>query len=85
MCMLLSDTRKECILETIKENSGECKLLHEWFCLINRDLPKSQQMNLRSLSHILTAMEKKGYFICKKRKVGPTTYFTCIYKGSFKS
>lgn len=82
--MLVSDQRKETILKTIKENDGECKLLHEWFCLINHSLPKSQQMNMRSLSHIMTAMERRGYFCIEKKRIGPITYLTCSYQGSFK-
>lgn len=62
--------RKQKILEVIYKEGGEKKLFHEWCRLINSNLPPSYRFNERSLSRILGAMSKSGYFILKKEQYG---------------
>lgn len=84
MVKAYSIIRKECILSTVRENSGQEKLLHEWFELINSKLSKSQQTSIRSLSHIINIMSKNGYFFLDRKVWGSEIYYTFGMTGTQK-
>lgn len=78
---VLAKERRNCIFNTIKENTGENKVLHEWFTLINQNLPKQKRMTIRSLSHIMNTMGRNGYFILHKQTKARTIFYKFEIKG----
>jgi len=84
MVKAYSIIRKECIMSTVKENSGQEKLLHEWFEIINSKLSRSQQIGIRSLGHIVNIMSKNGHFILERKVMGSEIYYRFGISGTQK-
>lgn len=76
--MCISNERKQCILECIKENNGEKKLADEWVQLINTKLPSNKTLPTRAATHVLHIMSRMNYFKLVKDQHRTTVYYQFI-------
>ena len=62
MCQMSIEKLHGNIEQNINQHLNENKMLNEWYCLINENLPKSRRLTPRELAHLFTVFKKRGNF-----------------------